>query len=185
MRLTTIQPAIILEIIEKNGEYVCEPTKSFIYTDGEEDNYIREAYDWLVKIMRQRIPNSPENVAYPVWAWCNNPELEDDIYHAGEKGDKYVALTLEIPDDQVILSDFDEWSCAIVNAPIWTEEEWELYEGEDENPSSTWDRCLRKPGEFKTDDYIQATFWRLKKEYIVNILKYTSLGPKSYDDCED
>ncbi len=66
MRLWTIQPLAVDEIIRKNGYYVCDISKSPYSLACES---FKKAYDWMNEQMAKRIGPMPEDVTYPIWAW--------------------------------------------------------------------------------------------------------------------
>ena len=84
-----------------------------------EDYFSDLQYAWLVLQMKKRIGSPPEGVTYPVWAWYKwrenrkKPDLRAERWQYGQKGDKFYRLEIEIPDREVLLSDFDEWICVL------------------------------------------------------------------------
>lgn len=49
--------------------------------------------------------------SYPVWLWTKKPDLKAEGHFA--KGTKAVCLTVEIPDEKVLLSDIFAWHCVL------------------------------------------------------------------------
>lgn len=125
----------------------------------------------------------------PVWAWykqdgkSERPDLDETGY--AESGTQVVCMELEVPDELVVLSDFNNWHYVLNK---WycdesnNEEEWEeirsWYDGlspekRDEEMISSWDNIFNV--EYRKDEwrsnglYVQATFWEIKKEYIKNL----------------
>jgi len=88
----------------------------------------REAYEWMRKQMLRRIPNF--SVDYPVWAWVERPDLRRrDHLSLGVKG---VLLTVEVPKERVLVSDFSAWHFVLGK--------WYLpMDGERERLHRTWD----------------------------------------------
>lgn len=88
-----------------------------------------EMYDWLVMQMRERIGEPPNGVFYPVWAWHTQkskrqkPGLRSERWSNGYDGVKFVCLEIEVPDEKVLLSDFDLWSIVLLNDLITETEE--------------------------------------------------------------
>jgi hypothetical protein len=69
-------------------------------------------YDWLYKQMVKRIGVPPDDtIRYPVWAWYQRdgkrrkPDMRQTAY--ATKGERIVRLTIEVNDEDVVLSDFD------------------------------------------------------------------------------
>ncbi len=181
MKLTTIQPEEVWKLIQKTGEFVCNPKE--IVSDEKEFDALLSAYRWMVDVMRARIPNSPKDIKYPIWAWYHNEV--DDFNYWGVKGQKYVVITFEVPDDQVLLSDEMEWTCAIMGGPIYENDNWDEFpeDADVETIQNSWYRVLRSPGKYGPDDLIQGTVWRIRKEDVVETREFVSLG--SYPGAED
>lgn len=106
MRIWSIQPVDVFKFIEEYGYYICKPSLSLNCKD------FKNAYDWLVTRMEERI-GKPAGVNYPVWAWHTRdwkhkkPDLRESGYET--KGMECVCIEIEIPDSQVVLSDFTAW----------------------------------------------------------------------------
>ena len=179
MILWSIQKKETYETVLKEGVWRCDPEKIFLPES-------RHEYEWLAKEMSLRIGPPPAGVTLPVWAWHTiegkrkRPDLRKERFGNGVKGDRFVCLTLDIPDEQVLLSDFDAWSVILADGLISeTEEEddqlYAVYEAlpDDEKESmksSNWERAFNLSpfhNEWMTrGQYIQATFWELKEGYI-------------------
>ena len=179
MILWTIQPLYIWEQIQENGAYICDPAKSSMpeYT---------EQYDWLVEKMTEKIGPPPDGVRYPVWAWymqngkIGKPDLRQERWSYGPGDEDYTCIELDVPDDQAVLSDFDLWSIVLLNALISENEEEDAalekhYDSFSPGQKQAfkrknWERIFDitplKNGWIKRSQWIQATFWQLKKEYV-------------------
>ena len=187
MIVWSIQPINVYEQILKTGYYHCDGRKV--------DKFFRESYQWLCKEMIEKIGAPPKGVKYPVWAWHTRnfkhkkPDLRNASYSF--RGDKMVCLELQIPDNEILLTDFDAWHFVLnkwyLNTNCWDEETYdkdhecldslsqEQREIEIEkswqgiynlNPKETDWNCRGK--------YIQATFWEIKKENIKNVRFFTA-----------
>ncbi len=72
----------------------------------------------------------PDGVTYPVWAWYmqngkhSKPDLRSERWECGPGDEQYTCIEIEIPDDQVLLSDFNAW-CIILNNGLITKTEEE------------------------------------------------------------
>ena len=114
MILWTIQTEELYHSILETGQYACDPNQ----IDMTE---FTEMYDWLVLQMRERIGEPPNGVISPVWAWHTQkskrqkPDLRSERWSNGYDGEKFVCLEIEVPDEQVLLSDFDLWSIVLLN----------------------------------------------------------------------
>ena len=170
MILWTIQPDDVFDEINRLGVYRCDPVKADL------QGMFPEQYDWLVSQMRKRIGPPPEGVSYPVWAWYQwqkdrrKPDLRAQRWNCTPRGAKFFRLEIDIPDEQVLLSDFDEWHGPLNDGLIAdTEEEYdELYRVYDSlSPDAKAE--MRAPvnnGWIVRGESIQATFWELRKEQI-------------------
>lgn len=192
MRLWTLQPACVLNELENTGTFICDITK----TENTEDCF-KDAYNWLVIEMEKRIGKKPPNVSYPIWAWHTTnwkhkkPDLRHFAYASSvKKGEKYACIEIEVPDEEVVLSDFDAWHYVLNK---WflddstNEEEWdESHEWYDSLPMYEKENVLKESWQKIFDIspldstwklrgyYIQATFWEFKKEYIKKVQFYTT-----------
>lgn len=151
-------------------------------TDGRKSyKWFREPYSWLVKEMEKRIGPPPKRVKYPVWAWHTihgkrrSPDLRSH-YHF-EKGIPFHRITLEIPDDKVVLTDFDFWHFPLnkwylpdvcgdydCGDTVKIEKSWQyVFDVTESNPCYDANKI---PFSERT---IQATFWEIKPEYIKKV----------------
>lgn len=187
MIVWTFQPASILEEIEKTGTFRCDPDRSFNLT---KENNLKSQYSWLMGQMEKRIGIRPEGVAYPIWAWHTwdferrMPDPDSGAFL--ESREPKAALTLDIPEDRMVLTDFDAWQLVMngnfLSEPIESEEEFErtlfwlesLSEEELlKETEKSWQRVFNTEpfdsDSFSRGRYVQATFWEIRKEYIREI----------------
>lgn len=142
MILWTIQEEEVYETIMQTGVYRCDFSKSYM-----QDWKLQ--YDWIVSQMIDRIGNKPIGVDYPVWAWYQKkgkrkePDLRWERWHCGWKGERFVCLEIEIPDRDVLLSDFNAWS-GILNDGLLSDTEEEDEELERKNRLSEQERHKMK-----------------------------------------
>jgi hypothetical protein len=192
MRLWTIQGIEIYEQLKREGVAYCTKPNW-----GDDPNFIY-AYKWIAKQMRQRIGEPPINgIEYPIWAWYQ--------YESSKKRKPLrspldisegisVYMEIEVPDHNVLLSDFGAWHSVLNQGPI---DDWkriyqiidtmEKEEGRqlqyEEYPQNLRDRIelswnaifdLDRRDDIvgkkhKRNRSIQATFWILKQEYLVSV----------------
>ena len=166
MKLWTIQTPDVYEKILKEGKYFCDEKKANLLESDE----FRNAYNWLSKKMVQKIGHS--KVKYPVWGWyCidgknKKPDLRLSGY--GERGKELVCLEIEIPDEKVVLSDYDLWHFVLNDIYLFDDDE-ELDDLEDitkEEKEKSWDKIFVDESNIEANSYIQATFFELRKENI-------------------
>lgn len=192
MRLWTIQGIEIYEQLVRDGVTYC--TKPIW---GDEDNFMY-AYHWMAEQMRKRIGEPPiEGIEYPLWAWYqydsakkNRPPRNTNNVLEGLS----VYIEIEIPEKDVVLSDFNSWHAPLNRGPIrnW-KKIWKKIDLQNitagrsldfmEYPpdlrqeiEDSWeaifdlDRRDKEVGRtHKRNRSIQATFWALYPENIVSV----------------
>ncbi len=182
MRLWTLQDEAVYDAIMKDGKYRCIASKSYWLKQP----HFKEAYDWLVIKMEERIGPAPEGVQYPVWAYLKKPSAEecysDDL-------EKVYRIEFEIDPKDVFLTDFGFWFYPINNIFYFniphtdyeTYEEWEdaydaaeaeiREQGEDvyeKAKKESWNVAIYN-GFPQKRKWAQATFWELRKEQIKKV----------------
>ena len=182
MILWTSQEEAVYNKLLKTGVYRCDlnlsPTKD-----------CRKQYDWLVRQMKQRIGPPPEQVTYPVWALYQQdgkhrkPDLRRERWAVGCNGERLACLEIEIPDRDVLLSDFDAWCMLLSDFLISdTEQEGCCLEAQYEalSPSEkrrmkdkNWERVFNlsplNNGWSRRGYDIQANFWELRLEQVRDV----------------
>lgn len=189
MRLWTIQGIEIYEQLVRDGVTYC--TKP---SWGDEEVFMY-AYHWMAGQMRKRIGEPPiEGIEYPLWAWYqydsakkNKPPRNQNNVPEG----LYVYMEIEMHEDEVLLSDFDEWHSPLNRGPvrnwkkIWKKMELqdkiagrsldfmeypqELRQEIEDSWEGIFDLDIREKGvKHKRNKSIQATFWALYPENIVS-----------------
>lgn len=188
MRLWTIQPEEVYNIVINNGVFRCDPNHNDV------EHFFKNSYEWLVKEMEKRIGKKPDNIIFPIWAWHTRygkhkkPDLRQTGY--GLKGKEYILIEIEVPDNQVVLTDYDAWHYVLndwyLGASTCEEEydkESEWLDSLDHNTieiekKKSWQRIFDispfQNNWVSRGQFIQATFWELKKEYIINARKFTA-----------
>ena len=192
MILWTIQPAELYSQIMRVGYYCFDDTKA-----AKDDAFmfeVRQAYEWLSAEMIKRIGKPPKDIHYPVWAWYihdskrKKPDLRKSEY--GRKGEKMICLEIEIPDNEVVLSDEEAWHYVLGNwylAAATSEEEYDkeisaynsLPESKKQEAiTASWNRIFdvtpfNNGFEIK-GRFVQATVWKLKAEQIRKVQFFTA-----------
>jgi len=188
MRLVTIQDRAAYENLCETGVLRCNPELA----EWLKEDSFRTSYDWLVQQMKQRIGNPPQGVTYPIWAWhtLDSKPAKVDLRKTefnNYRGEHY-ALTIEIPDEQVLLSDELNWHYVLNN--------WYFSGAENEadyEKAEAWFDSLREEEQQKVreksweqvfdidpfrnewhsrGEYVQATFWELRKEQVISARKF-------------
>jgi len=184
MRVWTVQDKAAYDDLCGKGVLRCDAQLAELLTMDE----FRRAYDWLVSEMKVRVGEPPEGVQYPIWAWHllsgknMKPDLRRMIFR-NYVGENYV-LEAEMPDQSVLLSDEIQWHLVLNNwyfpyAPnndeeaLDTEDEW--FDG---LPPKEQEQVKRESWKGIFDeahcpwDFVQATFWELRKDQIVSVRKF-------------
>lgn len=182
MILWTSQEEAVYNELLKTGVYRCDFNLSSMRD-------CRKQYDWLVRQMKQRIGPPPNEVTYPVWALYQQdgkhrkPDLRRERWACGCNGARFACLEIEIPDREVLLSDFDYW-CIILNNGLLsdTEQEDRCLEAQYEALSPSEKRRMKEKNWERVFDLrplnndwmrkgydIQATFWELKLEQVRDV----------------
>lgn len=118
MILWTVQDIAVWEQLEEMGLYTT-PAERIEFPESEDDAlyHANYAYRWLADQMRKRVGPPPEGVVYPVWAWYKKQDQHDgkpDMRQSQYiKGRPCVRMKLDVPDWEVLLSDFDDWHHAL------------------------------------------------------------------------
>ena len=115
MRLVTIQDSAAYDELCVTGVLRCNPKFAEWLCEDE----FRISYDWLAEQMALRVGKPPEDVVYPIWAWylLDGKPAKVDLRKTefnNYQGEHY-ALTIEIPDEQVLLSDEENWHYVLNN----------------------------------------------------------------------
>lgn len=155
--------------MQEGEPYVCNPDLS----DFRDDRGFQAAYNWLFATMALKIPK-PEGVLHPAWAWYKNydgftkPDRRKSLFRGYDKLD--VTLELEVPEEKVLLTDFDDWHYVISNWAIISEEDFLTDEDKvytQDEKFATWEKIFA----VEEKGFIQACIWQILPEYIVKIHK--------------
>ncbi len=175
MRLYTIQPKEVWKQIQNENVFICDKSKSY-YLDGKDKTNINfvKGYQWLAKQMTDRIGN-PDNIEYPVWAWYKRndfneyPNLNDLGF--GEK-EPLLVIELEIPKNQVLLSDFEEWHCVLNDDFCWdcskSDFDNDIWIPTNPDKEKSWEHIF----EISNSSFVQATFWKVTKDMVVSVEEF-------------
>ncbi len=194
MILWTIQNEKIYNILQETGIYHCDPEKLWIPE-------LVPFYDWLAERMKEKVGEPPVGVKYPVWAWYKldnkrkKPDLRSERWGNGWKGERFVCMEIDIPDEQVVLSDFDAWSIILLHGLLTeTKEEDDLLNQKYESLSpdeqlqmmhENWNRVFDLSPVHNTwarrGETIQATFWELKRENVRKVQWFTAAAICPYE----
>lgn len=171
MRLWTIQHQAAYEKMLKTGSLRADEEHLFCGTD------FRYAYDWIAGQMSKRIGAPPEKVNYPVWLWYQwegvhkRPNMRGSHRYYSPKGTPIVLLTVDVPDNFVLLSDFDMWNTVLNNEYLAVDmADDEGFCRNQDDIEKSWDRIFDIDADYEYysaagEKSIQATMWEIKAEW--------------------
>lgn len=170
------------------------------------------AYDWLCREMEaQGLARPAGEGIYPIWAWKQylgsakpKPDLRDSVMKQWGRNERHVLLTLDVPDDEVILHDYEAWHYPLNHWYLGPAEASEDFErrcdqagcprGGDmplavlalrEELEASWRRIFdldtvgaRMGGGAFDMQIIQATFWELRMDQIISAVEFGLDRPK-------
>lgn len=189
MKIWTIQTIDVWHKLKEKKIVICDP-KLASHLKDEEFSFLGP-YNWMIKKMVDKIGDSTyKSNIYPIWGWYINsgsnkkPDLRRSAY--GKPGKQMVCMRLEIPDNKVLLSDFDLWHYVLNNWYLGDstnvtelDDEWKWLETLSEverqkKIEESWDDIFNIGEEFINTfstfgDYIQATFWELHLDYVEDV----------------
>lgn len=168
MKLWSIQHKSAYDQLQKEG--VLHANEKYLFCEDD----LRFAYDWMAEQLAQRVGKAPSGVRYPIWAWYQwegkHKRLDMRTHrHFGVKGIPIVLLTLEIPSDLVLLSDFDMWHCVLNHGEAIFDGDIQKSYSEEEIQES-WNNIFKwnENGLYWPEPKTtQAVFWELRKEWVV------------------
>lgn len=192
MRLWTVQSSSAFIALNRDGVLYCDSPRTADHLDDGESDMFRRAYDWMMDQMEKRIPAPrPKDAQFPLWAWAQVGSYKKEYHPFGHvyTHGKSVLLELDVPDDQVLLSDYDIWYCV---ANRWStyldplmERKLKHYQDEhvtagfDDLPkelkdyvTSSWERAFdlnnrdKAFPNMKRNRMIQATLWQIRTEWV-------------------
>lgn len=122
----TNQPYCVYQQLKRDGTFNCDPHKSILL---EEVNF-QNAYQWMIDQMKSKVGDSPKNVKAPIWAWYrskNYQHCRPDFRWAQDYEDE-VCMEIDIPEKQVLLSEFEEWHFVLSNSYLAPATNYEEYQ---------------------------------------------------------
>jgi len=107
----------------------------------------------------------------PIWAWVKKPDLRHSCHLA--KGKKGVRLSIDVPDELVLLSEFNAWHFVLNDTYLPpTNNEYENDYNQEQKEIS-WINIFSDKADilkgiaYDNDPYYQATFPYLKKKWVL------------------
>lgn len=207
MRLYTVQPLSIYDTLCRTGTFLSEPWKDpeqWICADAPS---IKMAYDWLCNEMVGRGLCRPMPSVYPIWAWYRymgekkpKPDLRYSAYKNRRSDEQQVLLTLDVPDDDVLLHDYEAWhyplnyfylaaqrmsdrferQCKAAGFPLYSEvplQDNTLHAEVQRSWRTIFDlpACRRLFRRSRAEQAVQATFWTLHAAHVTEAVAFGGL----------
>lgn len=206
MIVYSTQDLHIFEKIQKGETHYAN--RSFIVDPSDPDivdEYFCRAYDWISQRMEEKIGPKPAEGVMPTWAyyqWWGEKKPKPDLRYRGARcfaDNRTCALmTLEIPDEDVLLSDYDTWHWVLNGSFLGDESRSDeiheykkahkFHDFEDypqwlkDEISLSWNMVFDMDAsntileQEKSEQIIQATFWCIKPEYLKEAVKFDKVG---------
>lgn len=188
MILWTIQPFNVYGSLQHHGILYVDPALR-----EDQSPYWERPYRWMMAQMKQRIPGYAGH--YPWWAWQKylpdraRPDLR--TVRTWCRG-PHVLMKLDVPDDEVLLSDYDAWHAVLNRMPITdTEAEydelWKRLSRPDENfeplLQAGWERIFDLEGwkghwMYAEEPIVQACFETLRLENVKSARYFEGIAPE-------
>lgn len=183
MRLWTRQHVSVLEEIKKNRYYFAKKEHIELKNDTISDYYL-ELYHWYIK-RAEKFVKRERNDQYPIWASTNYKDrlqVVEDTY----------LFELEVPEDRVVITDFDKWGYVVNYWYVPEDKEDERKHNEELKKMGIGDESAIVMGHkgnfypllrdkilkswnriFEIESHkgamTQATLWEIKKEWIIKV----------------
>lgn len=110
MKLYTIQSKMAYEQAVKTG--TLSTSKDYIWEE------FLVPYEWMIGQMNNRIGHKG---TYPIWLWTEKRDLNDEALLP--RGTAGVQIEVELPIEEVLMSDFDAWHIVLMNEFLALNEE--------------------------------------------------------------
>ena len=176
MIMWTIQPYCVYQQLISNGFFYCNPNKS----ENLKHPDFKLAYQWMTKQLRARLAPPCNQIITPLWARYRSYAYHyqrPDFRWARDYPDE-VCIEYDIPDDEVLLSDFEIWHFVLNDwyySSATSEKEWEQDERrfdalskveqqriKEESWQQIFDITLRHGEWTRNGDVVQGCFWLLR-----------------------
>lgn len=175
MILWTIQHNAAYEEMLQTGVMRANPKYIF-------DEFFKEPYEWMAAQMKERIGEPPAGATLPIWAWYQweGKRKRPDMRTHGRWGDEgvpIVLMTIDVPDECVLLSDFDYWHVVLNDGNlIFPFDDKAIYSMKQCRES--WEKIFDYECSFDEEIHnslsTQATMWEIKAEWVLNAEHFIS-----------
>ena len=210
MKLYSVQPLAVYDLLCREGLFHSRPQD---YPDSalnlfNNDFKFAVAYQWLIERMIELGLARPHPEVFPVWAylyWINRAKPKPDLRYTAlkrwGKSGRQVLLTMIIPDDRVLLSDYDQWFSCLCYGPAGSVRDMEAFWRRSEKLGprpydqpypepfhqellDTWRLVLdlaaarKKNRVSKANQCIQATFWEMTADQVIEAVAFGGGRPR-------
>lgn len=216
MRLYTFQPLPVYDLFCREGVFHSRPLQypesflgSYSYPPERPSPQGLISYGWVCDQLQRRGLARPADDVYPVWAYYRwyfgnspTPDLRTEQAKAVASLERMVMMTLEVPDAEVMLLDYEDWHLCLNYSYLGTMRDGDDFERRMKKAGipqrhdmpypepfhtellASWERVLdphihhkRWRGR-KGKQTIQAVFWTLRAEHVVSVVEYGVGRPK-------
>ena len=142
--------------------------KKIGYIEGKEAGVFNEyldKYHWMKTQMNKSIQTY--NNVFPIWTWLKRPDLRKSGYM--EKGTECILLEIEVDNNEILISGFEEWNTILNDGYIFydeAEEEMVMKGIKKLKKEDSWERIfeyekLRQNSYWSGADLLQGTMGRV------------------------
>lgn len=180
MILWTIQTEAAVRQLEKRGALSGDGRRLSLQEH-------RAAFRWMIGQMERRLGKPPSGSRYPVWAWKawdgERSPCPDLRYRAHlPKGTRGARIKIDVPDERVLLSDFDRWHIVLANQYLADDhhDDEAAVRADRQIIEASWERIFEldrgDPAYFgaPSERSIQATLWSIKLEDVLALTWFTA-----------
>ena len=116
MRLWTLQPLEYFNACKDKGVIKADPD----FMESLDEGWgFKAPYEWMIRQLNKRIPGY--DGGYPVWCYPYKPDMRLSCW--GRDGSKEVRIEFEVPDEKVLISDYQLWHIPLNNGYLGTSEQ--------------------------------------------------------------
>jgi len=172
MKLYTFQPVAAYEAAKKRGYLTAtEELAKEAWNEGVDADFwdwVKPSYDFMLKQMAKRLPNFTGE--YPIWAYAWRVDLR--CFRREYKSEQLL-MTLDVPEERVLLSCMDGWHFVMNNSYFAVSEK-------------EYNRVCGEDGGRKVSKKVREKSWErifdLDLEYAPD---WMGTGPKDLQACCD
>jgi hypothetical protein len=187
VRLWTFQPhGLVQHDISARGSYHAVRALSSFH----DEPMFQDAYSWMIRqmsthhVMKSRALRHDTSTS-PIWFYARwrgeNGDILEDIHdmrceHDFDWAEDMDMIVVDIPEERILLTDFDDYHCVLNGICLMTEEQWEQYERQgspdisEDDIRKSWDGAVISPSSMSDHDYVQATVWDIRRTDIIAII---------------